>query len=186
MAFDYSVNKGDFSALWKFFKNSLIQTISETNFKTAWNSRPDRTRLYFDGLLKTVAIKMQLEFLPEMKFRVDGTMYLEGSQRKTKIPIVLIESENGAKKSDAEVYKFCLLNAPLKILMISNEWNDSTIKELSEGYWDYIIEDFAELTILTGYFVVIVAEWMENLRFFSYVYNDKEKKIESDLLIEKE
>jgi|SRR6185437_4311291 len=185
MTYDYSENKGNFSSLWELFKNSLIQTISETDFNTAWNSRPDRTRLYFDGLLKAVASKMQLEFLPEMKFRIDGTMYVEGSQGKKKIPIVLIESENEAKKSDDEVYKLCLLNAPLKILMISNEWNDSTIKQLTEGYWDYIIEDFAELTNLTGYFVVIVAEWMEKLRFFSYVYDDKGKKIESDLLIEK-
>lgn len=77
------------------------------------------------------------------------------------------------------------MNAPLKILMISNEWNDSSKKELSEGYWDYIIEDFAESTLLTGYFVVIVAEWLETLRFFSYVYDNNGNKIESDLLIEK-
>lgn len=73
MGLDYSANKGNFPLIWETFKTSLVETISETSFNEAWTSRPDRTRLYFDTLLKRVAKKMHLEFAPEMKFRVDGT-----------------------------------------------------------------------------------------------------------------
>jgi len=188
MTFDYSIIKGNFSLLWTTFKNSLVESINETDksiFEQAWKSRSERTLFYFDSLLPKVASKMNLEFEKEMNFRVDGTFYIKAGQT-SKVPIILLESENEAFTSHYEFHKLCLLNAPLKVLMICNDWNDSSKKILTENFWGYIIEDFAEECSLTGYFAIIIGEWNENLKFYTFVYDNHGNSIgtEDKLLIE--
>ena len=176
----------DYLKLWTSFRTSLINSINETeinDFEKAWVSRTERTLCYFDSLLPKIAGKMNLEFEKEMYFRVDGTFYKTGGQ-KIKVPIIFLESENDVRSSDGEVKKLCLLNAPLKVLMICNDWNDSSKKIITEGYWDYIIDDFKDENCLTGYFAFIIAEWNDTLKFYSYVYNEKAEIIEDKLMIE--
>jgi hypothetical protein len=187
VTFDYANIKGNYSLLWTTFKTSLKQVIRETDFEEPWKSRRGRTKLYFKSLLPKVASLMNLDFGEEMKFRVDGTFYVKSGQGGVKVPIVLIESENDARTSDDEVYKLCFLNAPLKVLMICNDWNEKTKLDLCEGYWDYIIESFAEENVLTGYFAIIAGEMNQNLKFYTYVYDDNGKQIEKEggFLIEK-
>ena len=171
--------------LWTSFKTSLLDSIKETaisDFEKAWISRTDRTLFYFDSLLPKIANKMNLEFAKETFFRVDGTFYKKGGQT-SKVPIIFLESENDVRTSEGEVIKLCLLNAPLKVLMICNDWNETSKKIISEGYWEYIIEDFKDESLLTGYFAFIIAEWNENLKFYSYVYNEKAEIIEDELMI---
>ena len=67
------------------------------------------------------------------------------------MPIIYLESENDIRTSEREVNKLCMLNAPLKILMVCNEWNSGSKKLTKEYYWDYIIEDFAEQIGLRGF-----------------------------------
>lgn len=189
MAFDYSTIKGNYFLLWTTFKNSLVESINETEtsvFELAWKSRPERTRFYFDSLLPKVASKMNLDFEKEMKFRVDGTFFKKAGQT-SKVPIILLESENNAFDSHDEINKLCLLNAPLKVLMICNDWNDASKKMLTENYWGYIIEDFAKESSLTGYFAIIIGEWNETLKFYTFVYDNLGNSIESEdnFLIEK-
>lgn len=189
MAFEYSAIQGNFSLLWATFKNHLLESINEvdtSSFELAWKSKPERTRFYFDSLLPKVACKMNLDFKKEMKFRVDGTFFKKAGQT-SEVPIILLESENDAFASHDEVHKLCLLNAPLKVLMICTDWNVASKKILTEKYWGYIIEDFAEESSLTGYFAIIIREWNETLKFYTFVYDNFGKPIESEdcLLIEK-
>lgn len=189
MPFQYSDIKGNFHLLWTTFKNYLVESINETDksvFELAWKSKPERTQFYFDTLLPKIAAKMNLEFEKEMNLRVDGTFYKKAGQ-SSKIPIILLESENDAFTSHGEFHKLCLLNAPLKVLMICNDWNDASKKMLTEKFWGYIIEDFAEESSLTGFFAIIIGEWNETLKFHTYVYDNMGNSIESEdaLLIEK-
>lgn len=193
MTFNYSENKGDYQALWSNFKNFLLESINEidkSDFEIAWKTRGERTNLYFNTLLPNVADKMKLGFDKEMIFRRDGIFYKIAGQGKTKVPLIFIESENDPYSCDDEVYKLCLLNAPLKVLMICTDWNEKKKNEIIDGYIQYIIENFKDESSLTGYFALIIAEWVSNdmpndiLKFHTYVYNDKAENIEDKLLID--
>ncbi|RYE50178.1 MAG: hypothetical protein EOP48_20240 [Sphingobacteriales bacterium] len=182
---NYFNDRENYPALWIAFKMALKEAIQETDkteFEKAWTSRFERTCLYFDSLLPSVARKLGLGLDKELVFRVDATFYKKGGQT-TKVPVIFLESENEVRTSDHEIFKLCSLNAPLKVLMICNDWNEASKKIISEGYWDYIIEDFHDESILTGYFAVIIAEWNEDLKFYTYVYDKSGKVIEDSHLI---
>ncbi|QEC68736.1 hypothetical protein FRZ67_16015 [Panacibacter ginsenosidivorans] len=178
--------KADYLQLWNLFKSSLLEALKETNtdeFDKGWSTSPQRTLFYFDTLLPKVAKKMNLKYELETFFRVDITFYKEAGQT-SKIPIVYIESENDVRTTEGEVIKLCRLNAPLKIIMVVNDWNDSSKKIISEGFWEYIIEDFKDESLLTGYFAFIIGERNNGLKFYSYVYNELAEIIEDKLLVE--
>lgn len=184
MLHDYFNDKKNYFLLWTAFKNALIESIKETkqaDFKKAWTSRYERTCFYFDSLLPKVADKLGLELEKEVLFRVDATFYKRGGQT-TKVPVIFLESENDVRTSNHEIYKLCSLNSPLKILMICNDWNEASKKIITDGYWDYIIEDFIDESSLMGYLAIIIAEWNEELKFYTYVYDNNGKVIE-DLVL---
>jgi hypothetical protein len=173
--------------LWASFKKAFVDTTNEIkieDFAKAWSTSGDRTMFYFNSLLQTIAKKLDLTFERELIYRIDGVFSNVGSQN-TKVPIIYLESENDITTSDREVYKLCTLNAPLKILMVCNQWNESSKKLIKEYYWDYIIEDFAEQIGLKGVFAVIIGEWNETLRIYTHVFNEKGEVIEDSLLLEK-
>jgi hypothetical protein len=175
------------TSLWASFKQAFVETtkeISVVDFEKAWVSNGDRTMFYFDSLLPIIAEKLGLIFDKEMVYRIDGVFSKVGDQ-KTKIPIIYLESENDIRTSEREINKLCMLNSPLKVLMVCNEWNDSSKKLTKEYYWDYIIEDFADQIGLTGFFAILIGEWNDKLRIYAHVYNEKGEVIEDELLIEK-
>ena len=51
----------------------------------------------------------------------------------------------------------------MKVLFICNEWTEKDKNEIVDGYWNYIIDDFAESNLLTGNFCILIAEWNEKL-----------------------
>ena len=173
--------------LWASFKNALVDTanqMSTVEFEKAWTSSDQRTLFYFDTLLPNIAEKLGLLFEKEMIFRIDGVFSKIGGQN-AKVPVIFLESENDIRTSEREINKLSMLNAPLKILMVCNDWNDDAKKLIKKYYWDYIIEDFAEQIGLSGLFAVIIGEWNETLKFYTHVYNDKGQVIEDGLLFEK-
>ena len=173
--------------LWASFRKAFVDTTNEisiVDFEKAWISSGDRTMFYFDSLLPTIAKKLDLTFEKEMIYRIDGVFSKVGGQN-TKVPVIYLESENDIRTSEREVNKLCMLNAPLKILMVCNEWNEASKKLIKEYYWDYIIEDFAEQIGLKGVFAVIIGEWNETLKIYTHVFNDKGEIIEDGLLLEK-
>lgn len=178
--------KIDYAQLWDSFKNALVGSIKETDinvFEKGWSSSSERTLFYFDSLLPKVADKLNLKFEKEMRFRVDGTFYKIAGQT-SRVPVIVLESENDVRTSEDEVIKLCSLNAPLKILMTCCDWNSDSKKIIREGYWEYIIEDFSDESSLTGYFAFIIGEWNETLKFYTHVYNENAELIEDELLIE--
>jgi len=172
--------------LWNDFKANLKDCLLATpkdKLLHSWGTNPSRTTLYFEGILPVVASKMNLLFKSEKPLRVDGLFYKIGGQ-STQIPIVAIEAENNIKSSDQEIEKLCYLAVPLKILFVCYEWNEATEKEISEGYWEYIIEDFASENILTGTTAIIIADWSNKLTFQSRVYNLKGELVEKENLFQ--
>lgn len=175
--------------LWEAFRNAIISSIQETAitvFEEAWKSCYQRTEFYFNELLPQVAGKLNLQFKKERPFKIDGVFWTKAGQT-TEVPVIYLESENIATRSNEEVYKLCCVNAPLKVLIICTEWDDATWrKELGEGYWHYIIEDFKDEVGLKGLLAFIIADWQETLRFHSYVINEGGEVAEDTLLAEKQ
>lgn len=168
--------KINYADLWNSFKINLIESLKESSEFELSNlgNICDRTSFYFKVLLPRVAQKMGLMFTTEEPFRVDGMFYKIGRQdgNNLKIPIILLESENDYTTSEGEVKKLCLLNAPLKILVVCSEWAGSISKDIVEGYWEYIMEDFASDSASTGYFAFINCSCTPNIRFDALVYDE--------------
>lgn len=176
----------DTNILWDNFKKSFIATVNDYPIQIldqSWLSRGDRSKFYFKSLLPKIATLLDLKFKTERPFRIDGIFFREGSQ-STEVPIVYIESENNAKSSHEEIYKLCCVSAPLKVLFICNDWTEKDKNKIVDGYWNYIIDDFAESNLLTGNFCILIAEWNEKLKFHSYCFNDKGLLFEEEILIE--
>ncbi len=176
----------DPNTLWDNFKTAFKQMAK--NFpvqvlEQSWLTKSDRTKLYFEILLPKIAMLLDLKFKTERPFRFDGIFFKQGSQN-TEVPIVYIESENDAKSSHEEFYKLCCISAPLKVLFICNAWTAIDKEEITNGYWNYIIDDFAETNLLTGNICIIIAEWDETLKFYSHCFNDKGILFEEETLIE--
>lgn len=172
--------------LWENFKTAFITTVNTfpiQTFEQSWVSKPERSKFYFESLLPKIAPLLSLEFRTERPFRIDGIFYKKSSQT-TEVPIIYVESENDAKYSHEEIYKLCCISAPLKVLFICNEWTEDDKKEIIDGYWNYIIDDFAEENILTGNLCIIIAEWRDTLKFHTYCFNDKGTLFEEKILIE--
>ena len=171
--------------LWAVFKKMLTETLNETPIEIvgdAWNSNPERTKFYFDFLLPKIANKMKFNYEKEKVFRVDAVFYIK-AENGYQVPIVFIESENNADDTETEIYKLCCLNAPLKVIFICQEWTEKRKKEITEEYWDYIIDAFVKENLLVGYLGVIVAEWMDDLKFYSFAYNENGKMVEEQTII---
>ena len=171
--------KHNYQELWNQFKENLIKSLEECPEAEIEKIRSisQRTSFYFEYLLPKVASKINLLFTTEEPFRVDGTFYRIGKQdgKNLKIPIILLESENDYSTSEGEVKKLCLLNAPLKILMIYSDWDGAFSNDIKEGFWEYIMEDFNTDSSLTGFFVFINCSWNKNLRFDAIVYDENVK-----------
>ena len=127
---------------------------------------------------------MQLDFEKEKVFRVDGIFYKK-AKNDFKVPIIFIESENNLDSTETEIYKLCCLNAPLKIIFICHEWSEEKKEDTTEGHWDYIINDFKQENILIGHLGVIVAEWMDELKFHSFSYNENGGITKASKLLQK-
>jgi len=137
--------------LWNDFKISFEETVNEIDksaFIDAWKDMPSRTLFYSTKLLPEISKKLGLSYQKEKVNRFDGVFYKTASQN-TDVPVIYIESENDAKSSDREIFKLLAINAPLKVLLICNEWNENEKKEIAYGYWHYQITDFNDVIGLT-------------------------------------
>lgn len=152
-------------------------------FEQSWVSKSERSKFYFESLLPRIAPRLGLEFRKERPFRIDGVFFKRASQ-STEVPLIYVESENYAKSSHEEIFKLCCISAPLKVLFICNEWTEVDKREITDGYWQYIIDDFAEEKILIGNLCIIIAEWNDRLRFHTCCFNNKADLFEEKILAE--
>lgn len=172
--------------LWEQFKDAFKITINSLPIETleqSWLSRPSRNNFYFTNLLPKIAEHLELDFKRERPFRFDAIFFKRCSQT-TEVPVVYIEAENEAKSSNEEIYKLCCINAPLKILFICNEWNETQKSKISSEYWHYIIDDFAEQNLLSGSTCILIGAWDDKLRFYSYCIDNKGNLFEEETLVE--
>lgn len=182
--------KPNSTELWASFRRAFLDAANETNFQdfgNAWKSCKNRTEFYFNILLPNIASRLSMSYEKEKFFHIDAVFCREGGQT-TKIPFIALESENHVKTSDNEIKKLCMLNTPVKILMICNTWNDSTKEKMKDNYWDYIIGDFHDQVGLIGVLAVIIGEWddYENeLKFYTHVYDETAEVIEDAILLTK-
>lgn len=175
----------DANTLWENFKQSFKMTVKSYPIPTleqSWVSKAERSKFYFESLLPKISELLELEFRTERPFRIDAIFFKRGSQT-TDIPVIYIESENNIKSSNEEIYKLCCISAPLKILFVCNSWTEKQKDEIVNGYWQYIIEDFAEAKLLSGNICILIAEWDDNLKFYSYCFNSSGFLFEEEVLI---
>jgi len=178
--------KHNSAELWIDFTNALKQEIEGTHIDilgTAWESNAKRTSFYLELLLPKIATKLNLGFEREKTFRVDATFYRKAAN-DYQVPIIFIETENNSSTTETEIYKLCCLNAPLKVIFICLEWNNESRKDITEDYWQYIIDAFVAENRLVGHLGVIVAEWMDTLKLHGFAYNEKGKIDEEKIICE--
>ena len=170
---------------WETFKSNVHQAMQSMPYDQlckGWESKTNRTRLYFDELFPQVASAMGYEYGKEKLFRIDGVFYRRGPSGYL-VPHVFIESENDADSAGDEVYKLCCLNAPLKILFICQEWTLDRKTELTQDEWNYIINDFVKENHLIGILGIVVAEWDTEFKLHTFAYNAKGNLFDSEPLV---
>jgi len=168
------------AALWndflKYFELELRNT-PVTHLVWAWESAANRTKSYRDCLLPKIAARMSLTARYEL-FRVDSS-FCVGHDDSVWVPIVHVESENNAASATHEVAKLSALNAPLKVLIVCDEW--STYGGWSHGgreashlaKWRAVINAYRYHYSGNGPVGLIVGELGNDkrLRFFSTLLN---------------
>lgn len=119
-----------------------------------WQSVSDKTWFYEKTLMPVVAANLGWELHIE-KFRCDY-MFLD----KDSVPLIAVESENAHETASHEVSCLCGLAAPLKVLVISCDWQNSE-KSIFLPKWTEIIRKHHEVISLDCLYMIVVGEWDE-------------------------
>lgn len=170
---------------WNKFKKSLkgrLDTIGLNKIEDAYLSNPTWTCFYKSVLFPKIANDLGLEYNKDKEYlTVDATFYRKSKPETGdwEIPIVLIESENQIDTIDQsatgdELYKLCCLNASLKVIFSwKDDWNDSTQKYYADEGWQYVIDAFANASVLVGYLVmIVVVKRADKFEFNCTVYKE--------------
>jgi hypothetical protein len=163
---------------WTRFKKYFVDYLSsldDSELLSAWEASGNRTKLYENRIIQSVANKLELEFIKE-DFKIDYTLCQRIGDYK--VPLVFIESENDARSADHEIRKLCCMNAPLKVLIVCSEWSDEKgywknggDKQLLTEKWQNQIRAHGKIWSSNSVTAVIVAEWKEELRYYSFVFD---------------
>ena len=172
-------------AYWTQFKHALIHeldSLDDSVLSNAWKSASNRTALYDQSVIQNVAKQMELEFVKE-DFKIDYTLCKNVDNYM--VPLIFIESENDARSADHEIRKLSCMNAPLKVLIICTEWSDESgfwshggeKRRLSEQ-WAKQIKAHGSVWASNSITAVVIAEWKDELRYYSFVCNSNGEMIE--------
>lgn len=165
--------------LWKQFSKALADQLSAATheqLQRAWSTHTDRTRFYTEELLRNVASDLRLDFDTEL-FKVDFAMWTRDNNPR--VPIVFIESENLAGTAFHEVQKLSCISAPLRVLMVPIQWDESPgvwpdggMRRKLLDHWASIIKEYQGVWPRSGIFALVVGEWQPShvLRFYANAF----------------
>lgn len=149
--------KADPHQLATTFKDAFCKAL-ESNERNdllkMWQSVTDKTWFYEKTLMPTVAQQLGWELHIE-KFRCDF-MFLD----ERAVPLVAVESENAHETAGHEVNCLCSLAAPLKVLLLSCDWQGSE-KAKYLPKWAEIIRTHHSVVSLDCLYLIVVGEWDE-------------------------
>jgi hypothetical protein len=142
--------------IWNTFKehlqNKLKPYLDNPHFD--WRIDSERTRFLMNEILSQVAQSMELEIQFEVPFRLDATLLSTG-RFHYKIPQIVIESENNTESAEQEFYKLCMVNAPVKILVVYDNQSDH-LTYFGKDWFDFIRSDFQEQNLDPGFMAVLI------------------------------
>lgn len=166
--------------LWERFCKALgrqLDAATDEQLQRAWSAHTERTRFYTGQLLRNVAQDLHLRFNTEL-FKVDFAMWTKGAGGG--VPIVFIESENDASSAHHEVRKLACISAPLRVLFVTIQWDESPGVWPSGGmrrklldHWSSIIKEYQGVWPRSGIFALVVGEWQPShvLRFYANAFD---------------
>ena len=141
-----------------------------------WQAVQEKTYFYEWSLMP--AVKRHLGYdLHVERLRCDYT-FLDPNQ----VPLIAVEAENAHQTAAHEMHCLCSLAAPLKILLLSCDWQASEkAKYLPE--WREIIRAHHAVVSVNCHYGIIVGEWDEPddaLLKFSFTLLDTDGAILED------
>jgi len=146
------------NAVWNDFKNAFCDALDEFDRETLLKSwqKGGRTPFYEHQLTPAIAAKLNLDRIVE-RFRCDYT-FLD----KRGIPHIFAESENNHETAGHEIDDLCCLAAPLKILFLSCDWQE-TERDKFLPMWCEAIRKRHAAVPLDCLYSIIVGEWDDDV-----------------------
>jgi len=170
-------SSGDF---FRDFRKSFEECLTNTDSTQLEKLKipSERKTLFSRYIMKEIAGKMNMEFVPEF-LRIDYVLCKQGKSGWM-VPKICIESENNWDSVYEEVLKLSSINAPLKVLINygMNEQKMLEIKSEEMNDW-YILQDFLMEGQLCGWYAILIYDDSDNqVQFHCFVYNELGKRIE--------
>lgn len=139
---------------WTTFKTAFckaLDQIPKANFEEAWSHVRKKTEFYEWTLIPAVGqhLGCRMEF---ERMRCDYTFLNQAG-----VPVIAVESENAHATAWQEMEYLCSLAVPLKVLMLSCDWQNVKKKSLPE--WTDIIRKHHAAVSVGCLYVIISGEW---------------------------
>lgn len=144
--------------LWTDFKNAFIKAADEagkSKLSEAWRDPEPKTIFYKTNMMPRIAEHLAMRHKVE-RLRRDHTFLDENC-----VPKVIIECENKHGEAWREMESLCSLAAPLKVLVLSCDWED-TERAIFLPNWIKIIKKHHAVISLDCLYAIIVGEWQDD------------------------
>jgi hypothetical protein len=151
--------------LWLNFKNAFTKALDEAGkekLNEAWKDVASKTTFY-GNLMPSIANRLGMKHQFE-RLRRDHTFL-----KANGVPLIIIECENQHGTAWQEMEFLCSLAAPLKMLVLSCEWQASE-KNKFLPIWIEIIRKHHAVVSLDCMYGIIVGEWQESDFSFEYSF----------------
>jgi hypothetical protein len=142
--------------IWEDFRNAFCKALDETDKATLldmWSHVRKKTFYYEKTLMPSIAGHLSYELQIERQ-RCDYSFLNQNG-----VPLIAVESENDYRTAWHEMESLCSLAAPVKILILSCDWQGVKGKYLSE--WGEIIRKHHAVVSVDSRYAIIVGEWAE-------------------------
>lgn len=158
--------KAETKIIWTQFRTALCKALDATpdaRLREAWKSGPDKTVFYERTLMPAVAGLLGYDLQIE-RHRCDYAFL-----NADKVPLVFAESENAHGTASHEIHHLCSLAAPLKVLLISCDW-EATEKKAFLPIWSQIIRTHHAVVTMDCIYAIIVGGWDGEGTSFAYSF----------------
>jgi hypothetical protein len=152
---------------WTDFRAAFCNALDEAekaHFLEAWQSIENKTVFYAQTFMPAVAKKLG-HVLQAEKLRCDyAFLNTDG------VPIIFAEAENNHGTASHEIKCLCCLTSPLKVLVLSCDWQASE-KQKYLPRWCETIRTHHAIISMDCLYAVIVGEWDDSLEYSFTVIN---------------
>jgi hypothetical protein len=143
--------------LWSNFKDAFVKSldvIGKSRLEEAWADVRVKTIFYKKDLMPEIARHLGMNHKTE-RLRRDHS-FLDANH----VPMIVVECENQHGTAWQEVESLCSLAAPLKVLVLSCEWQASEQKVYLPIWTDIIRKHHAVISLRCLY-AIVVGEWLD-------------------------